>query len=329
VRFGSDDGRSGPATVGQTNMLRTILVEPPNEENFLVSEIVALPAGIELDNLARAAGDLLTRHESLRTTYVLGNRPTQVVAGSGSFDIQLYNDDGVSDGATAATIRRRLLSRPIDVLSVLPLRMAAVVRDGRPVTVVVAFSHVATDYHGLAVACRELVRLASEPESLTELPPPVQPLDIAVADAARPGRVWVAAARHWESLLSTAPLPVFALPEVPTGAQRCGDATMESEAVALATDHIARRLRATPSSVLPTATAAVAGALTNNSSCLITTMAANRVARNLRDHVGNLYQDAVLPVDVRTGTFDDYVRRSLGATLRAYSHGRFKARARA
>ena len=117
VTFGSGSSRSGPVTAGQGNMLRTIFFEPPNEEHFLVSQVVALPPGVGLYDLVRAAGQLVIRHESLRTTYVLGDPPTQVVAGSGSFDIELHDDARTSTPDTAAVIRRRMMSRPIDVRS--------------------------------------------------------------------------------------------------------------------------------------------------------------------------------------------------------------------
>jgi hypothetical protein len=315
-------GRRGPLTFAQANMVRTVCTQPPDEEFFLVSRILDLPTGVGLDDLVRAVTDLLNRHESLRTKYPPGDPAIQVVLGSGAIDIDVYRASAVGDLATA--VRKRLVNRPIDVREELPVRLAAVVRDTGAVTVVIACSHVAVDYHALEIACRDLVTLASGHRPAAGMPPALQPLEVAATETATPPSVWAAAARHWESVLSSAPTPVFAVPRRPVGPP-CGVATLDSVAVSVATQMISRRVRATASSAVLAAVAALAGFITANHRCLITSLASNRFTNDLRGYVGNLYQDAVLELDVRTGTFDDAVRRAFGATAHAYRHSRFNA----
>src|SRR4030081_656026 len=67
VRFTGSSQRSGPLTMGQSNMLLCMKTDKPAHIN--VSAVWELPPGTDLDRIAETLVALHARHETLRTTF--------------------------------------------------------------------------------------------------------------------------------------------------------------------------------------------------------------------------------------------------------------------
>ena len=80
VEFTGERGGEGPLTLAQLNIY-TWLVEAPHHYYATLCAELPVPAAVSVDDVADAVAVLVARHESLRTTYLPGERPRQRVAG--------------------------------------------------------------------------------------------------------------------------------------------------------------------------------------------------------------------------------------------------------
>src|SRR5215510_7971060 len=166
VEFATE-GRRGPLTVGQSNMLW--ISENLPEVDLVQSLVVPLPDGVTLPMVGAVLRDLMIRHESLRTLFLPRESPQQVVQSRGALTVGAYDADGGPDVSA-------LLHRGFD-LAELPLRAAVLVRRGRPVELVLKFSHLAVDLLGVRVVERELHERFGAGRPPCEAVPTRQPID--------------------------------------------------------------------------------------------------------------------------------------------------------
>src|SRR5690349_7676405 len=82
VEFTGEQAGEGPLTLGQLDVYAWVSVNPDQIYAILCVEL-PVPAMVSVDDVAKAAGALIARHESLRTTFVPGEPPRQRVAAAG------------------------------------------------------------------------------------------------------------------------------------------------------------------------------------------------------------------------------------------------------
>ncbi|WP_436760745.1 condensation domain-containing protein [Streptosporangium sp. V21-05] len=311
--------RQGPMTMGQANMARCVLRDPPLHMNFRVTK--RLPEGTPLPAVAETVGRLLSRHEGLRATI---HSDLQVVAGSGHLPIEVHDAGTGFPDEAAEEVGLRMQGTRFDLETELPIRVAVVTEGETPRLVIFVLPHTSVDAIGLATVMREWERLI---RGVAVPPPcPTQPLDLATAEGSPAAlRRTEAALRHWENGLRRAPQSMFAVDEA---AVADADAIrprlrVRSAAAATALAAVANRTGASRSAVTLAALGVLVGLRNTQRSCVIASLASNRVRPELRDYVGPLAQDALMAADLDVPTFDEAVRRFRAASLSGYQHSRF------
>ncbi|MEU4403906.1 condensation domain-containing protein [Streptosporangium sp. NPDC023963] len=311
--------RQGPMTMGQANMARCVLRDPPLHMNFRVTK--RLPEGTSLSAVTEAVGRLLSRHEGLRATI---HSDVQVVAGSGLLPVEVHGTGTGLLDEVAEEVGLRMQGTRFDLRNELPIRVAVITDGEAPRLVTFVLPHTSVDAIGLATVMREwerLIRGVAVPS-----PCPIQPLDLATAEGTPATlRRTEAALRHWENGLRRAPQSMFAIDET---ARADADAIrprlrVRSAVAARALDAVASRTGASRSAITLAALGVLIGVRTTQRSCLIASLASNRVRPELRDYVGPLAQDALMTADLDVSTFDEAIRRFRTASLSGYQHSRF------
>ncbi|HLL47706.1 MAG TPA: amino acid adenylation domain-containing protein [Longimicrobiaceae bacterium] len=181
-------GEDGPAPLSPAQQ-RLWLVEQvsPGGALYAVSDAAGLAGPLRVPALRAALGEVVRRHESLRTVFGLrGGAPVQVVRPPAPLPLPLVDLCAVPPAAREAEARRRLtleVRRPFD-LERGPLFRALLLRLAEEEHVLlVCMHHIVSDGWSLGVLQRELSALygafsRGEPSPLAE--PPLQYADYAV-----------------------------------------------------------------------------------------------------------------------------------------------------
>jgi hypothetical protein len=335
VAFTGRRAAEGPLTLGQLNILQWLSVAPKHVYATVSGEL-AVPDGVSVDDVAETIAVLLTRHEGLRTTYVAGEEPRQLIAADGVLMLDVCSLGvgrwGASDRtAVAEALTRWLPTRGSMTIADFPVRVAVAVatdEDGQTERVIACaaeFSHMAVDYQGLEIVKREFAEMVRDRSTRRLGEPRHQPLDQAELEA-RP------AARHqaktalcyWQDQLERMPRQLYSAPR--------GEATGESLSVelssvaaAMAVRWVAARTRASRSSIVLAAICTVLAQRTGYQELVLPMLSSNRFERHLSRYVGTLAQSCIATVDVSTGSFDALVRQTWTSVIEACRHGRYDA----
>ena len=331
VRFRGLSQRSGPLTMGQSNMLLCMTTDKPAHIN--VSAVWELPPGTDLDRIADALAVLHVRHETLRTKFPAGPgdpEPRQVVHAEGELELQVCPaSDDCSDAALfAQELALRLREIAFDPAAEWPVRAAVVTVGGAPTHLALAASHAALDAGALVLLHREwdaLLAAAPLPE-----PAKVQPTDLALLERSEEGRRRSASSlEYWAKQMRTAPQAMLAVPA--THAPQAPEGytprlRIRSDAAAEALTVLAEQTRITRSTLLLTALCALAAHHTGQRHAVVASLSANRYLPELADYLGTLAQDALVtvPVDLDGGeTFEGLARRVRKRAQLAYPNSWF------
>jgi condensation domain-containing protein len=337
VKFSGDRGGDGPMTLAQRNTFQWM--GELGADRFLSMDewMFQVPDGASVEDVAGAWGMLVSRHESLRTTYpgVCGAEgwPVQRVAVSGEIGVGVYRTTD-QDPAQATVVRELtglLREQGFEMDSELPVRVGvAVAPDGGVLAVVAVYSHMAVDFASMAVLGRQFNELVVGRDAQPAGPRALQPLDQAAVERSPRGQQRAEAAlRYWHDQLRHRPQSLYAMPEA-TPAEPGGDGRplacwLYSPAAAMALPHITDRTGASPAMVVLAAVSTILSHRSGTRPCFLTSPSSNRLGAQLRDYVGTLAQDSLLVIDTDTASFDEQVRRAGTASLRAQRHSAFDA----
>ncbi|HEX2202177.1 MAG TPA: amino acid adenylation domain-containing protein, partial [Longimicrobium sp.] len=191
---------------------------------YNIPTALRLSGALDVGALERALGEVVRRHESLRTTFPeVDGAPVQAVAPFGGFALAVDDLSALDETRREAEVRRRVAEdagRPFD-LAAGPLFRAALLRLGAEEHVLLlSMHHVVSDGWSFGVLFRELSALyeayvAGEEPPLPELP--VQYADFAVWQRAQlRGEALERQLAYWKGRLTGAP----ALLELPTDRPR-------------------------------------------------------------------------------------------------------------
>jgi hypothetical protein len=316
VRFTGGRARTGPATLGQTNMVRSVGIDDPAGSNARL--IWEVPVGVDVARLAFVVTTLLLRHDSLRTTFPEAGR--QSVAGEGSLEMSVYEADDAY--ACADDVAPRLRAIRFDPVTELPVRAAVITSHGVPAGLILILCHTAVDAASQSILRREVTALLAG----EELPPPgaMQPVDLGETEQTPAGQRRIASAlRYWDDLLSTTPQAMFAVPGVGPTEWMLPRLTLRSTAAAPALARIADRTGAGRATVVLAALCALIGRRLGVRTAVVAMLAANRLLPHLTDYVGTISQDALMSAELDVTTFDELVGRIRDRSLAAYRRSTF------
>ncbi|WP_422769920.1 condensation domain-containing protein [Plantactinospora sp. WMMC1484] len=316
VKVAGARGGDGPLTLGHLGMLKWITEEKPYGR--WAAAPLELPPGATVDDVLAALGVLVARHEGLRTLFPTEGGRVQRVLQDCELALDVYEHRQATPAALIDELFHRLREGEFDLAEELPLRTAVAVRDGVLTAAAVVYSHVVVDLMSAELLGREFTALVADPARRDVGPPRHQPLDQAAYEASPAGRRRLdTALDYWERHLRRLPQCTWAAPRstAPPGGATSG--WLWSRAGALALPHITARVGASESMAVLAAICAVLARRTGHRHFPLPTLASNRTERRLREYIGPLAADSLVPIDADADSYDDQVRRVGGAVLRA------------
>ncbi|TQM85330.1 condensation domain-containing protein [Saccharothrix saharensis] len=316
----------GPVTLGQLNTMQWL---GPDDDHIAAVLRVELPVpdGRSVADVVETAAVLVARHESLRTTYVRGEDPRQVVSATGAFTLHVC---ALGEGPwgprdrTAVAVRLLAWLQERRDTAATTLRMAVATDEhGTVIACVAGFSHMAVDFGSIEVLKREFAGMLAHPDRRQVGEPRHQPLDQAELEATPAERRRTRAANDYvRDLARRQPRYVLALPGTsPSGESLAVE--LSSPAAAMAVRQVAARTRSSRSSVVLAATCAVLARRTGYRELVFPSLSSNRFERHLVDFVGSLAQGNLVAVEVGDRGFDALVKHTWAAVLEASRHSRY------
>jgi non-ribosomal peptide synthetase component F/acyl carrier protein len=327
-----------PLTFGQ-NRLWFLEQLAGHASAYVISAALKVHGDFRLEVFAAACGEVVRRHESLRTVFVEdGGATLQLVRDDLAPDLRIVDVRAV-DGRVDVEeeiLRREaeLVTRPFD-LARGPLLRGELLRLGpQESAVLLNLHHLVCDRWSMGVLLRELIAcytalLTRRPIDLPELE--VQYPDFAEwlarsASAAAAGPPpWQAELDHWERRLRGIPLDVH----LPTDRPRPQQKTYRGSSVPVSLPpavvgplrELARAEGTTPFMVLDAVFAALVGRLGGSDDVVVGTPVANRRHVELEPLIGFFVNTLALRADLSGDpTFRQLLRRVRATCLEAYEH---------
>ena len=336
VEFTGERAREGPLTLSQLCVYVWLSNNPDHIYAILCAEL-PVPPMVSIDDLAEAVVVLITRHESLRTTYVFGEPPRQRVAAAG---VQLVEICSLGPGqwgpqdrpAAAEALARWLRESPDPTRS--PMRVAVAIAPDlgdRVIACAAGFSHLAVDHGAIEVLKRDLVDLLGDPaRGRPGRPghqptgrPGHQPLDQAELEGTPAERRKAGTALdHLRKESARLPRCLYALPGARAGGESLA-VELLSMAAAMAVRQVAARTRTSRSSIVLAAVSAVVARRAGYRELVFLVLSSNRFERHLVNYVGSLAQGSVAAVEIGGRSFDELARHTWITVMEANRHARY------
>jgi hypothetical protein len=333
VEFAGGRAGEGPLTLGQLNVYEWVSRAPDHFYAILCTEL-PLPEVVSVDEVAEAAGALIARHESLRTTYVFGEQPRQRVAAAG---VQLLEVCSLGEGqwgprdrpAVAGALVLWLRESPDPERR--PVRMAVAIAPGagdRVIACAARFTHLAVDNGAIEVLKGDFAALLGDPARRPAGGPGHgwpghQPLDQAELEATPAERRRAQAALDYlREQARRMPRCLYALP----GARPSGESLvmeLSSVAAAMAVRRVAARTRTSRSSIVLAAICAVVARRASYPELVLPLLSSNRFERHLVNYVGSLAQSTVATIEIAGRSFDELAGHTWNTVMEASRNGRY------
>ena len=135
----------------------------PGNAAYNIPLALAAHGDLSLPALAASLGEMVRRHEALRTIYVAcGDRPVQVIAPAAAWALPLIDLAALPEGTREAEVRRladALVARPFDLDRDPVLRASALRLDPSDHALLLVLHHVASDGWSLGVLVEEIAAL--------------------------------------------------------------------------------------------------------------------------------------------------------------------------
>ncbi|GGO00756.1 hypothetical protein GCM10010116_01190 [Microbispora rosea subsp. aerata] len=318
---GTRDGEA-PLTWGQRLMWRAVHLMGDSQTFLSCPWVLPVYGRRDLDSVLDALRVLLERHESLRTTFVLTPEgPVQRVARRGELPVSLVDAGHDRVLGVAERLAAELGGTPFAHDRDLPLRCAAVTKNGRPAALALAFSHLAVDFQALNTLSEEWKALLRG----EELPPADwQPMDQAAAEREEPYPARSAkTVRYWHSVLADGPLDVFDHPPREAEDPRFIEVGMESVALAVAAQRLAERWTMSTTTVLLAACATVLATVSGRTRAVMQLVHSNRRDARTLTMVGTVEQDGLFVLDLPGTDFAATCRAAHRGALKAYHNAHY------
>ncbi|HEX8694953.1 MAG TPA: condensation domain-containing protein, partial [Longimicrobium sp.] len=305
----------------------------PGSTTYNLPWPLRLQGAPDIGALERALGEVVRRHEALRTTFrEVDGSPVQVIAPFGGFRLPVEDFSGLAEADRGVEVQRRLTeeaARPFD-LTAGPLFRATLLRSGEEDHVLlVGMHHIVSDAWSLEVLSRELSALYEAYREGRESPLPE--LAVQYGDHAAwqrehlRGAVLERQLSYWRERLADAP----ALLELPTDHPRPAVQTFRgaNQRVALPGEllerlrEVARTEGATLFMVVLSAFQVLLSKYSGSEDVVVGTPTAGRTRKEVEALIGFFVNTLVLRTDLSGDPgFREVLRRAHDATLGAYEH---------
>jgi hypothetical protein len=295
----------------------------PNDAYFNARVAVPVPAGRSKEDICRAVADCMSTHESLRTLYPVSTdgRISQLVKKSGEISVAVAE----FDGKHIESFLEELGGNSFQHESELPVRIAIATQKGLPSHILVVGSHISLDGVGKELLRRDLeARLAGRRPGAEDIHP-ITSADRAIAEQSPEGQAHNSAViARWRGLLDRYDVTSFPVAHRTDIDPRWHVSNMFSPALGLGAERIAQRCRVTTSAVYMAASAVMIAALSGRKTVVVKNMISNRFSAAEKEFVGNLAQACATAVEVGESDFDSLVAKTMIASIRGYSMGRYE-----
>ncbi|MBP2328542.1 hypothetical protein JOF56_008927 [Kibdelosporangium banguiense] len=328
VGFTGRRAAEGPMTFGQLNILQWLSGTPGHVPATVCDEL-EVSGETSVGDVAEIIAVLLGRHEGLRTSYVTGERPRQLVVDAGvlMLDVCSLGEAGwgaADRPAVAKALIRWLSARETPGMTDFPVRVAVAVVDERVIACAAEFSLMAVDYQALGIVRREFAEMIRDRSARQVGEPRHQPLDQAGLEATPAARHQAATTLcYWQDQLERMPRHLYVPSAGPTGQSLSVE--LSSVAAAMAVRAVAARTRASGSSIVLAAICAVLAQRTGHQELVFPLLSGNRFERRLSRYVGTLVQACVATVEVSRASFDALVTQTWTSVIEACRYGRYNA----
>ncbi|HEX2092214.1 MAG TPA: condensation domain-containing protein, partial [Longimicrobiaceae bacterium] len=327
-------GRTGPLPLSfAQERLWFIDRMQPGSSTYNLPLALRLRGPLHTGALQRALGEILRRHEALRTVFAeVDGSPAQLVAPFGGFALPVADLSGLGEAAREAEARRRATEealRPFD-LAAGPLFRARLLRlSGEEHLLLLSMHHIVSDGWSLGVLFRELAALYAAYRDGRESPLPELPVQYADHAAWQRRHLQGAALQrqlaYWRERLADAP----ALLELPTDhprppVQSFRGASQRRELAAGALERLralGRQEGATLFMVVLGAFQVLLSRYAGSEDVVVGSPIAGRTRREVEALIGFFVNTLVLRSDLSADpSFREVLRRVREATLGAYEH---------
>ncbi|MFL6199189.1 MAG: amino acid adenylation domain-containing protein [Thermoanaerobaculia bacterium] len=288
------------------------------------------PAGLE-----RVLGDLVRRHETLRTTF--GERdgqPVQLVAAPGPWTLPLVDLSALSAAdrdAESRRLAREDADRPFDLQRGPVLRATLLSLDARDCVLLLTLHHIVSDGWSMGVLVRDITALYGRSPVDPDGPSPLADLPIQYADFAVWQRGWLTGevlerqVSYWRERLEGAPAQL----DIPTDRPRGAAQTFRGASLNLpfgagfgqGLAQLARRFEATPFMPLLAGFQALLGRLSGQQDLTVGSPIANRNRAEIEPLIGFFVNTLVMRGDLSGDpAFGELLGRVRKSTLETYAH---------
>ncbi|WBQ05159.1 condensation domain-containing protein [Kribbella sp. CA-293567] len=336
VEFFGGRARVAPLAWGQQgswDVMRDWLLQ--DKPFFVVTRWQSIPLLLGLPDVLAVLGELMIRHEGLRTLYHAterGDAQQEVLAG-GSVTITVFDrpaEDPVEFSDIVADCLVRAEADHFDHETQVPVRFYVAMHQGIPVLAVFGISHLSADYSSADVVSADLAALLQARADGTGVPAvkaALQPADLAAYENSPEGQLLnVEALSHLREqlrLIPATPLPARHEPASP----RYFRGELESEAIPVAVRAAARKRRTTTSVVLLSITTALVRCFAPGPAVGVDLMQGNRGSAESMHSVSSLNQAVRTALHLTGESFEDILRQSEAVTSAARRHSRYDVRA--
>jgi amino acid adenylation domain-containing protein len=305
----------------------------PGSTTYNTAWSLRLRGAVDEAALERALGEIVRRHEALRTVFAeVDGSPVQVIVPFGGFTLPVEDFSGLAEADRGREVRRRVTedaARPFD-LAAGPLFRAALLRlGGEDHVLLVEMHHIVSDGWSIDVLSREFSALyeayrEGRESPLPELP--VQYADYAVWQREQlAGEALDRQLAYWKERLAGAP----GLLELPTDRPRPPVQTFRGATVPVeVSPELLERLQALGRgegtslyTVVLSAFQVLLSRYSGSEDVVVGTPMAGRIRKEVEGLIGFFVDTLVLRTDLSGDpSFRETLRRVREATLGAYEH---------